>query len=137
MNKLNKKCRYKSCRTLAAGVKACLKSYQIKDSTTSIPNEVNGAYMNKVTLIQSKGRPVATVENIKSLLMSKGVDFYLDHYTLVMRHEGINYSRDRLHYQIREFAIIEGFKMANLTLAIKYALNDIANQKWQLRSINP
>lgn len=43
MNKLNKKCRYKSCTTLAAGLKAnTLKSYQIKDSTTSISNEVNG-----------------------------------------------------------------------------------------------
>jgi hypothetical protein len=117
-------------------VKACLKSYQIKDSTTSIPNEVSGAYMNKVTLIQSKGRPVATVENIKSLLMSKGVEFYLDHYTLVMRHEGINYSSDRLRYQIREFANIEGFKITDLTQAIKFALDDISDELWEQRRFN-
>lgn len=89
--------------------------------------------MTNLTFKQPKQRPTATVENIKTLLSAKGVQFYLDRHTLVMLYEGQPYKGERLNYQIREIAILEGFKIVNLTQAIKYAIEDLCNYHYQLR----
>lgn len=89
--------------------------------------------MTHLTFKQPKQRPTATVETIKALLSAKGVQFSLDRHSFVMLYEGERYSGKRLNYQIREIAILEGFKIVNLTQAIKYAIEDLSNYHYQLR----
>lgn len=89
--------------------------------------------MTNLTFKQPKQRPTATVENIKTLLSAKGVQFSLDRHSFVMLYEGHLYKGKRLNYQIREIAILEGFKIVNLTQAIEYAIQDLCNYHWQLR----